>query len=40
MITSSINITSIIIKTLVGASINGVVKEKATEGLYEQGFDK
>lgn len=40
MITTSIPLTSIIIKMPVGPSRNGVAKEKITEGLYELGFDR
>ena len=35
MTTTSINMTSTIIKMLVGPSINGVVREKTTEGTHE-----
>lgn len=40
MITTSINITSIIIKMLIGPFRNGVAEEKTTEGTYELGFDR
>lgn len=40
MITTSINITSIIIKMQVGPFRNGGVQEKTTEGTYELGFDR
>lgn len=36
---TTMNITGIIIKMLVGASIN-VVDKKKTEGTYELGFDR
>lgn len=40
MIITSINITSIIVKALGGATINGVFKETTTEETYKLGFDK